>query len=122
MVAPGTVIPPRYLGGIATPEIPKRSSLCQSHASWFRVAGAGDMTLIGGGTSHRVTARTAPALAGIRLGTGVAVGAGGAVNRCRVGALAGAGVAGAGHMALIGGGTSHWIAARAAACLTSITL
>src|SRR5436309_2326609 len=35
MVAPGTVIPPWYLGCVATPEIPKRSSLCQSHASWF---------------------------------------------------------------------------------------
>jgi hypothetical protein len=36
MVEPGMVIPPQYLGGVATPEIPKRSSLCQSHASWFR--------------------------------------------------------------------------------------
>src|SRR5713101_554672 len=36
MVEPGTVIPPRYLECGATLEIPKRSSLCQSHASWFR--------------------------------------------------------------------------------------
>src|SRR5712692_4476901 len=36
MVEPGTVIPPPYLGCVATLEIPKRSSLCQSHASWFR--------------------------------------------------------------------------------------
>src|SRR5712691_8834414 len=42
MVEPGTVIPPRYLGGVATLKIPKRSSLCQSHASWFSTApGAG---------------------------------------------------------------------------------
>src|SRR5229473_4635470 len=36
MVELRTVMPPRYLGGVATLEIPKRSSLCQSHASWFR--------------------------------------------------------------------------------------
>src|SRR5713101_1683752 len=35
MVEPRTVRPPRYLGGVATLEIPKRPSLCQSHASWF---------------------------------------------------------------------------------------
>src|SRR5713101_3195744 len=35
MVAPRTVRPPRYLGGIATLAIPPRSSLCHSHASWF---------------------------------------------------------------------------------------
>ena len=37
MVEPRTVRPPQYLGGVAIPEIPKRSSLCQSHASWFRL-------------------------------------------------------------------------------------
>src|SRR5712692_11410942 len=36
MVEPRTVRPPRYLGGVATLAIPKRPSLCQSHASWFR--------------------------------------------------------------------------------------
>src|SRR5712692_3091059 len=36
MVESRTVRPPRYLGGVATLAIPKRSSLCQSHASWFR--------------------------------------------------------------------------------------
>src|SRR5713226_5984403 len=35
MVELCTVGPPQYLGGIATLEIPKRSLLCQSHASWF---------------------------------------------------------------------------------------
>jgi hypothetical protein len=29
------VLPPRYLGSVATPEIAKRFPLCQSHASWF---------------------------------------------------------------------------------------
>src|SRR5713101_1261372 len=38
MVEPRTVRPPRYLGGVATLAIPKRPSLCQSHASWFRSA------------------------------------------------------------------------------------
>src|SRR5712691_11848036 len=36
MGEPRTVRPPRYLGGVATLAIPKRPSLCQSHASWFR--------------------------------------------------------------------------------------
>ncbi len=35
MVEPDTVIPPLYLGGVATPDISVRPSLCQSHASWF---------------------------------------------------------------------------------------
>ena len=38
MVEPGTVAPPEYLGCVATPEISARSSLCQSHAAWFRRA------------------------------------------------------------------------------------
>src|SRR5216684_2208915 len=37
MVEPRTVRPPRYLGGVATLAIPKRPSLCQSHASWFSI-------------------------------------------------------------------------------------
>ena len=37
MVEVRIVKPPRYVGGVATLAIPKRSSLCQSHASWFRV-------------------------------------------------------------------------------------
>src|SRR5712692_3427016 len=37
MVELRTVRPPRYLGGVATLAIPQRSSLCQSHASWFSV-------------------------------------------------------------------------------------
>src|SRR5215813_8312879 len=36
MVEPRTGRPPRYLDGVATLGIPKRSSLCHSHASWFR--------------------------------------------------------------------------------------
>src|SRR5262249_10150036 len=36
MVEARTGRPPRYLDGVATLEISKRSSLCHSHASWFR--------------------------------------------------------------------------------------
>src|SRR5262245_39256575 len=49
MVEPRTVRPPRYLDGVATLEISKRSLLCQSHASWFSGTGGpgrgGDLTV-----------------------------------------------------------------------------
>src|SRR5439155_518617 len=85
-----------------------------------RVAGASDMALIGGGTSHRVAPRAAASLTGITLRAGVAVIAGTAVSLGRVGALASGRIAGARVVALIGGGTSHRIAARAATRLAGI--
>src|SRR5437773_2466387 len=66
-----------------------------------RIAGAGDVTLIGSRAGHRTAARANAHLAGIRLGTGVAIITGRAVSLGRVGALAGAGVAGAGIVTLI---------------------
>src|SRR5207245_78341 len=80
------------------------------------------MAQIGGSADHWIAARAATSLASIRLCAGVAIVAGAAVGLGRVRAGAIGRVAGASIVTLIGGGTSHRIAARAVACLTSITL
>ena len=80
------------------------------------------MTLIGGGTSHRVAACAATALTGIRLSAGVAVTAGTAIGFGRVRAGAIGRVTSPSYMALIGGGADYRVRTSAGPRLTGITL
>src|SRR5206468_7845049 len=86
------------------------------------IAGPHVVALILGGADDGVRARAAAALAGVRLGTGVAVTAGGAVGHGRVRADAGRRIAGARIVALILGGADDGVRADAPADLAGVGL
>src|SRR5205814_2248887 len=86
------------------------------------VAGPGVVALIAGGAIHRVAARARPRLAGVGLRAGVAVVARRAVGLRRVGGDTGGWGAGSGVVALIAGGASHWVSARARPRLAGVGL
>src|SRR5205823_2453067 len=87
-----------------------------------RVADAGDVALIEGGADDGVRPHAGAGLAGVGLGAGIAVGAGGAVRRGRVGAGPGGRIAGAGVVALIEGGADDGVRPDAGAGLAGVAL
>src|SRR5204862_462756 len=84
------------------------------------VTGAGDVALVEWRADDRIAAGADAGAARVRLRAGVAVVAGGAVHRRRVGALARGGITGPRHVALVGGRAHDGVAARADAALTRV--
>src|SRR5439155_1470197 len=86
------------------------------------IAGSGIVTLIEGFADDRVRPRADACLAGVALGAGVAVVAGRAVGRVRVGAGAARRIADAGNVTLIEGRADDRVRSRADARLAGVAL
>src|SRR5439155_1139647 len=87
-----------------------------------RIAGSGGVALVEGGADDGIRAGAGPRLAGVGLRAGVAVVAGRPVGLGRVRADTRRRIAGAGAVALIAGGASHRVPARAGPRLTGVGL
>src|SRR5439155_5162982 len=85
-----------------------------------RLFGSRHVALVGGRAHDGVAARADAGLTRVGPGAGVAVVAGRAVHRRRVGALARGGITGARHVALVGGRAHDGVAAHADAALTRV--
>src|SRR5207247_2371112 len=80
------------------------------------------VALVGGRADDGVAAAAEPALAGVGLRAGVTVVARGTIGLGRIRARARGGIAGAGGVALIGGGADDGVGARAHAALAGVGL
>src|SRR5439155_1499893 len=85
-----------------------------------RLFGSRHVALVGGRAHDGVATRADAALTRVGPGAGVAVVAGRAVHRRRVGALARGGITGPRHVALVGGRAHDGVATRADAALTRV--